>query len=60
MAKKARRPPKVRDNITLTPQQEAALDKAWDSITDAEIAESIQWLDDHPISKPPKERANAR
>jgi len=54
MANNKRR--KVRDNITLTPEQESALDKAWNTITDTEIAESIQWLDDHPISKPPKER----
>lgn len=58
MAKKQQR--KIHDNIQLTPDQEAALDRAWNTITDAEIEESVRWLDDHPISQPPKEQPNGR
>lgn len=34
------------EEITLTPADKAALDNAWASITDADIAASIQWLDE--------------
>lgn len=56
------RHPQQRDNIQLTPEQETALDRAWDTITDAEIEESIHWLDEHPVSEPPtiKETTNGR
>jgi len=32
------------DNVTLTPDDEAALSAAWDSITSADIEASIHWL----------------
>lgn len=33
------------EEIELTPDDEAALDAAWDGITDDDIAASIAWLD---------------
>ena len=47
MAKKQRprHRPHHHDEIDLTPQQGAALDAALDTVTDAEIAASIRWLD---------------
>jgi hypothetical protein len=38
----------VKDNITLTPAQEDALDRAWATITDADIEASIRWIENPP------------
>lgn len=46
-------PDSERNEIDLTPEDEAALDKAWDSVTDAEIEASIAWLDEVERDKAP-------
>lgn len=33
------------EEIDLTPEDETALDRAWDGVTDEDIAASIAWLD---------------
>lgn len=38
--------PPQRDDVRLTPDDEAALDRAWETITDAEIEASIAWLNE--------------
>jgi len=45
------------DNVTLTPDDEAALTDAWDTITEADIEASIRWLKELPQPKkqPPQE-----
>jgi hypothetical protein len=40
--------PTTGDDVTLTPEDDVALDHAWESITDAEIAESMTWLKQQP------------
>jgi hypothetical protein len=42
--KPADKPPTERPNeINLTPDDERALDRAWETITDAEIEASVRW-----------------
>ncbi len=36
--------PPQRDDVRLTSDDETALDRAWETITDAEIEASIAWL----------------
>lgn len=43
-----------RDDIDLTADDESALDKAWDSVTDADIAASITWLEEVNSDRPAK------
>lgn len=37
-------PTDAANTLDLTPEDEAALDRAWSSITDEDIAASIRWL----------------
>lgn len=51
---KPKQPDKVEQPPALTSDDETALDKAWDSITDADIAASIAWLAETEKDKPAK------
>lgn len=47
-------PPKG-DDVTLTPTRDDALGRAWDTVTDAEINESVRWVNNLPKPKHPHE-----
>lgn len=54
MANHSRRDDPHEEDITLISKDEQALDRAWETITEAEITASIEWLESLP---PPQHRS---
>jgi|GEM_PF-3507664 len=53
MARQKRSQKPLGDEIGLAPEDDEAIDEAWRSITDADISDSIRWLNQIEHNPPP-------